>query len=155
MRISQAVSAVRSLAMVVGLCALTALAGCGDPTKGTAVGKVTYKGAPVTGGSMSLKPAAGSAPGVMIVITADGSFNMPDIPVGQYKVTVETDSVANAGGAPIGVTPPKDAPKLPDLDTSKLPKKVAIPPKYKDAASSGLTWEIKPGTNRRDIDLTD
>ena len=36
-----------------------------------------------------------------------------------------------------------------------LPPHVAIPPKYKDPKTSGLTWDVKGGRNTKDFDLTD
>ena len=34
-------------------------------------------------------------------------------------------------------------------------KMVAIPPKYKNPDTSGLTWDVKPGSNNKSFDLAD
>jgi len=168
----QRIGRLRVPAVLAASLALTALAGCGDSSKATVSGKVTYKGAPVTGGTLTLHPASGAD--FPIVIKADGSFYVTDAPIGQMAVAIETDSVPS-NTMPPGMTPPKDTPvpgqtaSLPkDMpppkdyspakpsDTSAGLKKVAIPSKYKDPTTSGLTWDIKGGSNAaKEFDLTD
>lgn len=63
-------------------------AGCGGSDKGQVHGKVTFEGQPVTGGSVTFAPLAGSGHPATGRITPDGSF------------VLSTD--ANEDGAMIG-----------------------------------------------------
>ena len=127
----------------VGVCiALAALVGCGNATKATVAGKVTYKGSPLTGGALTLHPAQGGGP-FSVFIRTDGTFNVGDAPIGPMDVAISTDDVVDA--SPAGSVPPELKPA----------KKVAIPERYKDPETSGLRWDVKPGMNARDFDLTD
>ncbi len=140
----RAVNALRSLAIITVCCALASLVGCGGSSdKAIVKGKVTYKGAPVTGGTLTLAPASG--PPLSVTIKADGTFQTSDIPTGQMGVGIDTDSIMAMPGGSMA-NPPKDV---------QMPKKVVIPAKYKDPKTSGLTWDIKSGTNTKDFDLTD
>ena len=121
--------------------ALAVLAGCGgDGGKATISGKVSYKGAPVTGGTLTLYPASG--PPYPLTIKADGTFNVSGVPIGEMGVGIDTGLPPAA--APAGSSMPQG-----------LPPHVAIPPKYKDPKTSGLTWDVKGGGNTKDFDLTD
>ena len=139
--------ATRSVAAVAVAATLAALTGCQDSTKSTVSGKVTYKGAPVTGGIITLKPktATGAAPG--IPIKADGTFIGTDIPPGDYDVAVSTDNVAAApppGGTGSSPTP---------AGASGGGTKVDIPAKFKDPTTSKITWTVKSGKQDLSIDL--
>ena len=133
---------VRWLASAAACLALTALVGCGGSSNGkaTITGKVTYKHAPVAGGTLTLYPASGSP--YPVGIKADGAFDVSDVPVGQMAVGIDT------GSAP--VAPPAGSTGLP----ASAPH-VGIPPRYKNPKTSGLTWEIKGGKNTKDFDLAD
>jgi hypothetical protein len=144
----------RSLAAVGACFALAALVGCGgDSTKASIKGKVTYKDAAVTGGTLMLYPASGAP--FSISIKADGSFEVGDAPLGPMKVTVETDSVADTS-RPINMPLPRDT-KMPEMtkqDTTNQPKKVPIPAKYAKEATTPLTWDTKTEKNKT-FELTD
>ena len=156
MRTVIAAGATRALATFGVCCILASLAGCGDSTKGTATGKVTYKGQTVTGGTLTLTPSSAGAAPIPLFIKPDGTFSQPDIPVGQYQVSIETASAT--GPTPYqtgGMTPPGGA----NVSQPTLPatggKPVPIPAKYNDPKTSNLSWEIKPGRNDKPFDLTD
>lgn len=152
----QAVRFLRITAVMAACGALTACAGCGDPTKASASGKVTYKGQALTGGQLNLTPSAGGAP-VPIFIKADGTFLGTDVPVGQYQVSVDTSGAAGPTSYSTGgVTAPAGAAKANQPQpTGPGTKQVDIPAKYKDPKSSGLSWEIKAGKNDKNFELTD
>jgi hypothetical protein len=124
-------------ALLIGA-ALTALLAPGGslpaaekPGKTGAVqGKVTYKGLPVTGGTVAFHPAKGKP--VVAKIQADGGYSAKDVPVGEVVVAVETESVKKAGGGA---------------------KYVKIPAKYAGPKTSGITVTIKEGKQTYDIDL--
>ena len=66
---------------------------------------------------------------------------------GTFKLTTNT---ANDGAVPgrhrVAITPPEPIPDAP-------PPKPVIPKKYGDFGTSGLTAEIKPGTNNVELEL--
>jgi len=156
----------RTLVRVAALLvvALGVVAGCGKGGKETTVsGKVSYKGAPVTGGKIGFTPTAG---GVTVdgVIRPDGNYLATDVPPGDVKVTVNTDMVKAAGAAgPMGmdpkmmakhgVTPPPVTPKTAEgggMATVYVP----IPPKYKNPQTTTITKTINKGENKDvNIDL--
>ena len=136
----------RSAAAVVAALIVAVLLGCSGSTKTAVSGTVSYKNAPVTGGSITLTPRAAGASTYSIFIKADGTFLTNEIPPGQYQVAVSTDNVA-AAVAPPGV---KDYPLPGGGDT---PKKVTIPDNFKSAATSGITWNVQSGSQTLPIDL--
>ena len=115
----RSVRALRSLAVVGACLATAALCGCGGgaSNKATLSGKVTYKGAPVPSGTLTLYPESG--PSYPISLHQDGTFSTSDTPVGMMGVGIVT-------GIPGGMSAPPAG-----TDASQMPKVVAIPLKYK------------------------
>jgi hypothetical protein len=108
---------------------LLGVVGCGDsgPPTGKVTGKVTYNGNPVNGGSVFFalkKGGAGTG-----TIAEDGTYTA-QVPLGEATVTVNP--------------PPAKDPKAP------LP----FPKKYVSAGTSGLTCEVKSGSNTFDISMS-
>jgi hypothetical protein len=137
------------------------MAGCGPSggAAGVVSGKVTYNGTPLTGGTITLHPAKGG-PDIPISITNEGTFTSSGVPDGEMQVSIETESLKNkhvqydTSKMRPGVKPPGDI-QLPDVDMSKQPTYMKIPPKYASVKSSGLTWTITKGDNKQDFNLTD
>ncbi|HZT78599.1 MAG TPA: carboxypeptidase regulatory-like domain-containing protein [Gemmataceae bacterium] len=87
-------------------------------------GKVTLDGQPLPGGKVTFVPAKGSdVKSRDADIDKDGSYRIPDLPPGQYKIAIE--------------------------GTAKTP----APKQFARADTSGLTLEVKEGSNRHDIAL--
>jgi hemoglobin len=105
---------------------------------GTVTGKVTFKGQALPGGAIGFVSADGKP--TTAKINEDGSYKVGDLKPGEYKVTIETESVKPAKDA----KPPegKDAPKY-----------VPIPVKYRDGETSGLKYEVKKGEQTFDVGL--
>lgn len=160
---------------------LVPLAACG-PRSGSLSGKVTYKGEPLKGGTITFQgPYTFSTD-----IRLDGSYEIPKMYSGTYKISIETESVKGSGGStPFAFKAPPGM-KLPSKDqlpkeatappTEKLPvnpeafgysqpkanpdydpkkRYVAIPKKYADVNESGLTYDFPGGTQTHNIDLKD
>lgn len=96
----------RLLGLLAVPLALTGLSGCG-PDVGTPDGKVTHKGAPVTGAELRFQPA--DNPDVMIMgqTGENGSYAIDyagrsGFPVGKYTVTVTTVTQRNGDPVPDG-----------------------------------------------------
>lgn len=137
------------------------LAGCGgSQNAATLSGKVTYPtpDKPVTGGAITLHPSDGrplSAP-----IKWDGTFTLAAVPVGDVKVTIETESIKGmSGGNPYqpspGMKPPEgDKPIV--FDTPNRPRYVKIPKKYSDPKTTTLSYKVeKTGVQTKDFNLTE
>ena len=147
------------------------LAGC-SRGEGALSGKVTYKGVPLKGGNVSLVSTDGGN-SYAGVVGEDGTYSIPKVTTGAFKVCVETDSLkpspAGAGvkgsgpsGAPKNSGPPPGA-NVPEgysasdpasaAAASKAKRYTQIPDKYGKAETTDLTFEVKGGDNKFDIDL--
>ncbi len=145
-------------------------AGCGS-SQGTVSGKVSFRGQPLRGGTVSIIPQAGGA--MTGEIKEDGSYTIAKVPTGPAKVAVETASIRPSAGragqarGPAGYyakmpkEPPSDAPSgadptqfLPGAQKSGDAKRyVPIPEQFGDAEKSGLSLTVTGGKQPFDIDL--
>ena len=117
------------LALVV-LGALLALTGCGGGIT-TVNGSVTYKTKPLTTGSITLMAPDGSIHQAEI---ANGSFTIAGVPLGIHKVGVATTNPNMPKSSRGDETRGKIAAPPADF--------VAVPEKYLDAKTSGVTVTI-------------
>ncbi|NBU75961.1 MAG: hypothetical protein EBS30_12185 [Planctomycetes bacterium] len=136
----------RTAGIFVLLTSMFFVSGCGGdsagPKVGTMTGKITYKGAPLSNGTVQVFSAdgrGGSGP-----ITADGTYTA----LGDVTITVKVLASAMTGMKP--VARPPGTPAMPG-ESDKPP--VTIPANYGDKAKSGLTFTIKSGTQTNNIDL--
>lgn len=105
------------------------LIGCGpephvDPNRTSISGAVTFNGAPLKAGTIRFD-SNDKAIGTSASIGSDGRYGTNRIPLGQSTVTIETESLQYGS---------------PHLYTK-------IPAKYADPTKSGLTVDVKEGTN--------
>jgi hypothetical protein len=151
--------------------------GCGGSKIKTATvnGKVTYKEQLVKGGSMAFALATDASVGTTALINEDGTYTAERVPVGEVKVTVETDSLKPAPGPPAppkGVPMPKGGgtasdgePKIKDLPQGSpygKPRQgpapanyVRIPAIYNSPDKTPLKYKIEEGTQTINIELKD
>jgi len=140
----------------VFLIAMTGLlAGCGRSGSSSSVtGSVTYKGKPVTGGTMLLHGKDKVFPASL---GPDGNYICPSVPAGEYTVTINTEGLKKnvvdpvIGGEEQKLFENKDLAKA----RASIPAYVPIPGKYADAKTSGLTLTVGSGSNTKDLQLTD
>jgi len=132
-------------------------AGCGPNYKarGAVKGKVSFAGKSLTAGTVMFYGQQGNMTGSG-AITPDGSYFVPDAPLGEVKITVSVPPVPFGGlkhlkGAPTGpVMPGSTAP----ADLGKIPSQVIpIPEKYAKVETTPLTFSVKRGEQTHDIDL--
>lgn len=129
-----------AFALVASMVWFAGCSGPGNRPMGTAGGKVTWMGAPVTGGSVVFdNPALGVSQ--MAELGADGSYTMRNfegdgLPVGTYKVAIKP-----------GVAATSDAPLATDPSQAALPPPFPVPAEYHSPATSPLSAEVKIGTN--------
>jgi hypothetical protein len=146
----------KSVALFVpGLLLLTV--GCGS--KGTITGTVSFKGTPITAGTIVFAPDSGE-PSVNAPIS-DGKYSADKVPIGPAKVTVS--STYSVGSSPMQQMMKKSGEKMPeDLPegarklmegAAQAKKGIRIPGDYADPSKSGLTYTVKSGKQTHDIDL--
>ena len=126
--------------------ALLPLAALGCAGKGDVSGKVTYKGKPLVWGTVQFEGSdrlvkQGN-------INSDGSYTLRGVATGEAKAAVSSINpkssdfqVRQAEGGP----PPKPRPEVKGW--------FPIPEKYDTTFKSGLTYTIKRGENKIDIEL--
>jgi hypothetical protein len=122
------------MAILIG-CAKSA-----DERSAVISGKVTVAGAALQSGAVLFMTDDGHAAGNDL--TSDGRYSVRCRP-GRYKVAVTPPPPADPLATPAGTTAPRHAPTGP-----------AIPKRYQDLASSGLTVDARAGNNTFDIVLT-
>lgn len=142
--------------------------GCGKNSNAPASlsGTVKYKGAPVTGGTLTLSSKAGG--NYSTSIGEDGTYSLAQLPAGEATVTIETESISpqhkmpeyTGGKRPAGVPSPRasTAPKLstpPGAPTGPKGVYVKIPSKYSDNGKSGLSITLTAGKQTHVFELTD
>jgi len=128
----------RALTLLATLAApALALAGDEKPDpKGEAVsGRITFKGKPLAGGTVTFASKDGKTT-VAAAIDAEGAYKAV-VPAGDYAVAITT------------LVPKKKDDKDPPV---KLPP---IPAKYGDPKTTPLTATVKDGKNTFDIQLSD
>jgi hypothetical protein len=120
---------------------LVILAGCssGDPNSGEVSGTVTIDGQPAKEGAIAFMPVSGNAPTAGGVI-ADGKYTAK-VHIGTAKVEIRIPKIV--GQKKVYDTP--DSPVRPIMDES-------LPKKYNDETE--LTFDVKPGANQHDFDLS-
>jgi hypothetical protein len=118
------------------------LTGCGTGP-GRLVGCVTFKGAALPSGSVTVHAADGNT--YSTTLAADGSFRIDGVPPGPARITVQSHPH----------TPPGLLGK--DRYTPKgkaAAQFVAIPDRYGRPDQSGLTCQVKGGEQTCTLDLT-
>ena len=131
-----------------GRCLLAS--GCGSQTA-TVVGRVTYQGKPVCGGSVivycSDKQIARG------IIGVDGTYSIPNVPYGPGAVTVQAPARVPAGLRMQQTLPPSSGGPIPPTVEASEPSRSTIPPRYALPEESGLSVAIDRGQVNYDIDL--
>ncbi len=153
---------IRFASLAAGLLAL-ALAGCGGDGLnhgGKLSGKVTLDGKPLKGGNVIVSSEDGKH-SVQGFITGEGTYSVPEPPLGKVKIAVQTAHLRGSFTPKEGV--PAGAGGKGELGSRGMtlpdPKEIglgftAIPSKYEKPETSGLTTEIKGGDQTHNVELT-
>jgi hypothetical protein len=134
----------RVLATMIPGVLIVTLAGCGGEYDSTVTGAVKLDGNVVPTGTVTFAPQS-SGPTAFSLIAPDGQYSLKTgreegLPPGQYVVSITAHAMPatlrskDGGPAPLG--------------------KTITPDWYRDPATSGLSFEVKPGDNELDLSLT-
>jgi hypothetical protein len=145
---------------------VVSLIGCGPKNKvapGKVSGVVRYKGEILKAGNITFHTQDQKG-NYQSSISPEGKYEITDVPIGTLEVTVETDSlnpdkkvpVYGAGRGGKGKAGSEQAKMMGAPDPATLASRFrAIPKKYADKKTSGLTATLKAGSQTIDFDLTD
>jgi len=136
----------RGLMLLVLLTPALVLFGCGSKT-GTISGKVTYQGKPLGGGSVNFLSEGPNPTMKTGGIQKDGSYSVSGVPVGPAKITVQG---IHARKLLIPAQLQKEQGKT-EVTTDQ--PEVYVPPQYSNTETSGLRYEVRPGSQTHDIEL--
>ena len=127
--------------------------GCGGASKTSSVsGRVTYKGKAVPNANISFTPVEGATRAATGLTDSDGRFTLG---------TFSTSDGALPGNYRISIIargpdrPPKPGETGSGMPGEMMPGDPIIPTKYFAPDTSGLTHEVKPGSNQVELNLKD
>lgn len=129
--------------------AAIAVAGC-SPPRATVAGRVTLDGKQLPAGRVTFLCDGKGRPAVAGAITSAGTYEIVHLPPGRATVSVETFK-PQPRPAP-GIDPTSGAD--PSLDWEDTGPYVPIPQRYANPTTSGLEYEMTPGPQTFDIQLT-
>ncbi len=139
---------------ILFLLLLMPLVGCGR-SKGTLSGKVTYRGAPLPGGTITIVPEKGNAAQTMSgKIESNGTYSVANVPAGAVKVSIrvsEPTPFAEARIPPSEIAAKGNEAFKPPANSAQ--PTVRLPLEYSDPDKSGLRYTINGGAQSQDIDL--
>lgn len=143
---------------VLGLVTLLGCSGGNANAPASLNGKVTYKGAPVGGGTVRLeKDGTDGGNKFSLNLNPDGSFSSSDLPEGDFNVSIETDSAKGNPPTTYGANKGHKMTSSPIPQSANVvkPSYTAIPKKYAKKDTSGLKVTLKRGKNEQNFDLND
>jgi hypothetical protein len=123
------------------LVALLPLAGCTDNTTGQVSGLIKVDGTPVEQGMITFVPEDGKGPTAGGMVQA-GRYSVK-VPVGTMKVVISMAKV-------VGMKKVYDTPNSPERPITKE----SLPDQYSDMFKTKLRFEVVPGANEKNWDLS-
>lgn len=128
---------------------LVIVVGC-QGNQGTVSGKITYNGQPLPEGIVTFHTTDGKARPTNI--QEDGSYTAPDVPTGPATISVQTSAPSRPAGKAAAAPAGGDQSGAEGMRTRKVAS-VAIPAKFADPKTSGLTYTVTSGSQTHDIEL--
>jgi hypothetical protein len=143
----------RKISVLAAAWLVAVVLGCGGSSKTSSVtGRITYKGKPVPKANISFTPVEGATRAATGLSDDNGYFKLG---------TLSTSDGALPGNYRVSIIArgPDRAPKPGEVGSGMpgemMPGDPIIPQKYFAPDSSGLTYEVKKGSNSADFDLKD
>ncbi|HEX3149040.1 MAG TPA: hypothetical protein VHR66_13245 [Gemmataceae bacterium] len=138
-----------SIRLFVGTALLALVAGCNSQT--SVSGKVTYKGTPVSTGSVTLVASNGQV--YTGNLNSDGTFQISDVPTGEVQIGIvganpgsgNKPPPARGGRGPAGVGRGGGEGNPEGRGAAEQGTGPVIPAQYGDPRTSGLTGKVKAG----------
>ncbi|MBM3994597.1 MAG: carboxypeptidase regulatory-like domain-containing protein [Planctomycetes bacterium] len=121
----------RSIAAFLFVVVVLACVGCG-PGKGEVRGTAMYQKRPLAGATITVFDSANNARSD--TVKEDGAYHITDVATGPARISISM---------PMPISVPGKA----------APKSSPLPTKYADAEKSGLTYDVKSGSNSYPIDI--
>jgi hypothetical protein len=144
---------VRGIAFTCASVSALLLCGCGDPVSEIS-GKVTFNSAIVKGGNVTfVSPGKAS---VSAQISEDGSYTASNVPYGDVKIAVDTESLNPNKKAKVpkyGPPPGQSAPQGFGSGEDATKRYVRIPLTYAKPDESGLTLTVNASKMQHNIEL--
>jgi hypothetical protein len=130
-----------------------AVCGCGSRT-GTVEGKATVDGKPAAGATVVF--SGGENQSAMAIVQEDGTYQTAGVPVGAVRVALMPNMVVRgASELPVRRGVKRDKENLPTpVPVQHISPSPAIPKRYTNVATSGLTLTVKGGGNEFNIEMT-
>jgi hypothetical protein len=144
------------------------LLGCGSKTANVH-GKVIFNDQPVKGGQLTFYSTDDPKVNPSIaIINEDGTYNVDDVHVGKVTATVETRGLNPDTKRRKKTGPMKPKPEMPEAVRKQVEEReakanasrpklsgkyIAIPEKFADSEKSGLSYDIRSGTNEITVEL--
>ena len=135
----------RSLAYWVTKSGLLLLFTAGCQGTGSVSGKVTFQGKPLVYGTVLLIGSDNAS--VQAEIQKDGQYSASGLAAGEVMIAVNSPNPKGVAVYAGWKDPNKKPPPF------EVPGWFAIPPKYENVTTSGLTFTIKRGSNSFDIEM--
>jgi len=137
----------------LALVAVFAVSGCGSST-GTVTGTVKRKdGTVLKGGNVAFITSKGQS--ISSPIGEDGKYTVEKVPVGDAKITVETETLNPArkmGGRKYSPPPSASGSTYTPPDpTAQAKRYVPIDPKFGEQGTTPLTYTVKGGNQTFEI----
>jgi len=129
---------------------IVVIAACGCGNTATVTGKVTYKGRPVTYGSVIFLSADRTARSG--VIEPDGSYAVEGVSPGGVKIAVISHDPSR-GRSVKSEHSPRPGKKRASAPKTTFNGWFPLPPRFEDPESSGLVCTVGSGQVSYDIDL--
>lgn len=153
----------RALRFLV-LIAIFPCCGCSNSVdlgpSGTVSGKLTYKGKPLAEGTQIIFMHRTSGFAGVDAVDSEGHFELsfyrkttgptPQIPVGEYVVTVQPPDPNAEMSDPTDVMTPDE---VDAANRKRRSAPISFPQKYRQPHTSGITKTVKEGENKFEIDL--
>jgi len=146
--------------LVLVFALLVPAAGCGTAASTPLEGSVTLAGKALNRGTLILVGPDGRIESANL--SGDGTYRLPQAPVGQVRVAVQVPFVATprpGRNQPVSAAKAREAAAEGEVLTREatvpedLSAGVAVPAKFQDPETSGLLFEIAPGQTQLDIEL--
>jgi len=123
---------------------LIGINGCGGVYESSVSGVVTLDSAPISRGTVTFKPT-GNGPSAYGQIEPNGEYELRTgrefgVPSGQYLVTVVANEPPSTLQSATGGPPPPGPPITPAW--------------YRSSDTSGLSFQVEPGSNDINLELT-